>query len=74
MTAGKEHGGKREGAGRKPLPDDQKRVQITAIVSPHTLAALTKMKAKGEGWGTVIDRIIRDYGDEYQGESQDAVS
>lgn len=53
------HGGKREGAGRKPLPIDQKKVNMTIKVKPETAKALReKAKKENMGIGTLIESLL----------------
>lgn len=53
------HGGKREGAGRKPLPIDQKKVNMTIKVRPDVADKLRR-RAKEEkvSIGTVIENLL----------------
>lgn len=51
------HGGKREGAGRKPI--DNRRVTLNARVLPSTLTTLRqKADEGGISLGAVIDRLV----------------
>lgn len=52
-------GGKREGAGRKPISADAKRVTFTCRVKPETKAMIDTLKANGKNIGTIIDRAIK---------------
>lgn len=52
-------GGQRPGAGRKPVPD--KRVRLTAYVTPRTMKVLTGMSEDlGKSVGQIIDKFIED--------------
>jgi hypothetical protein len=42
MTNKPKHGGARKGAGRKPLPDDQKKVKMTIAFSPEIAEILRR--------------------------------
>jgi hypothetical protein len=52
------HGGKREGAGRKPLPEQERRVQIAATVAPITADWLLAQRRPELGIGRVIDDLV----------------
>lgn len=55
-------GGKREGAGRKPVPD--KRVRLTAYVTPKTMKALNGMSEDLEKpIGQIIDELMKGIGE-----------
>lgn len=54
----KRHGGRREGAGRKPAPEGSQRIYITVRVAPATYQALKALEVGDEGLGRVIDRLI----------------
>ena len=49
-------GGRREGAGRKPLPEDQRRVQLCVYVRPETRAWLQSYHLEA---GTLLDILSR---------------
>lgn len=50
-------GGSRPGAGRKPVPD--KRMRLTAYVTPRTMKVLTGMSEDlGKPIGQIIDKFI----------------
>lgn len=51
-------GGKREGAGRKALPPEERKVQRTVIFAPETLAWLEARSSANESIGHVIDRLV----------------
>jgi hypothetical protein len=52
-------GGKRQGAGRKRLPPDQKRVPLTIKLSRKNFDRLTFLaKASGQSKTGVIERVI----------------
>lgn len=54
-------GGKREGAGRKPVPD--KRVRLTAYVTTKTMKVLAGMSEDlNVPVGQIIDNFIKDGG------------
>lgn len=40
-------GGKRPGAGRKAIPQEQKRVQVSVTVSPETKAKIAQLRREG---------------------------
>lgn len=49
------------GGGRKPLPDDQKRVTMSASVAPETKKAITaQAKAAGVSVGVLLDQTFVD--------------
>lgn len=53
-------GGKREGAGRKPVQD--KRIILSARVNAETIAVLDGLaEREGKGRGEMLDMIIMDY-------------
>lgn len=52
-------GGKRSGAGRKPVPPEAQRVSLTVRVLPKTKAFLDAMKdSDGRSYGKLIDEIV----------------
>lgn len=53
-------GGYRENGGRKPLPEDERRVTVTARVLPETYDKIKMMKEE-EGFklGQAIDRMMK---------------
>ena len=52
-------GGKREGAGRKPMPVEQKRVDLTMKIKPSVAAYIRKeAKEQGISIGKFIEYII----------------
>ena len=52
-------GGKREGAGRKPVPLKEQRVSLTVRVLPRTKAVLDELKdSNGRSYGKLIDEIV----------------
>lgn len=52
------HGGKREGAGRKPLPPEQRKVRITAVITAGTAALLRASRHRDEHIGETLDRLV----------------
>ena len=55
-------GGSRPGAGRKPVPD--KRVRLTAYVTPRTMKALNGMSEDLEKpIGQIIDELMKGIGE-----------
>lgn len=57
-------GGKREGAGRKPVPEGNKRVRLTAYVSPKTMKALNGMSEDlQKPVGQIIDELMKGIGE-----------
>ena len=55
-------GGTRPGAGRKPVPD--KRVRLTAYVTPKTMKALNGMSEDLEKpIGQIIDELMKGIGE-----------
>lgn len=55
-------GGSRPGAGRKPVPD--KRVRLTAYVTPKTMKALNGMSEDLEKpIGQIIDELMKGIGE-----------
>lgn len=56
-------GGFRPGAGRKPVPEEEKRVRLTAYVTPKTLKALNGMSEDLEKpVGQIIDELMKGIG------------
>lgn len=52
-------GGKREGAGRKALPIDQKKVNMTIKVKPDVAKELRgRAKEEGVSIGTIIENLL----------------
>lgn len=52
-------GGKREGAGRKPLPQEQKKVNITIKVKPEIAVKLReRVKNEGQSIGDIIESLL----------------
>lgn len=52
-------GGKRWGAGRKPMPLEEQRVSLTVRVLPRTKAVLDAIKdSNGRSYGKLIDEIV----------------
>lgn len=57
-------GGFRPGAGRKPVPEDEKRVRLTAYVTPRAMKALTGMSEDlDKPVGQVIEALLEKKGD-----------
>ncbi|MDF2434890.1 MAG: hypothetical protein JWP44_4521 [Mucilaginibacter sp.] len=54
----KQHGGRRDGAGRKPMPAEQRKVHISAKIDPATAAAIKAERRPDEPLGAAIDRLI----------------
>lgn len=54
----KKRGGKREGAGRKPLPASERKIQKTVILAPETVAQLEADTRPEESLGQTIDRMV----------------
>lgn len=50
--------GRIAGAGRKPLPPEQRKVRVQWFVSPATVSALEARALPGEGLGVTLDRLI----------------
>lgn len=54
-------GGKREGCGRKPMAEDDKRVRLTIRIAPETKEALPLLKARGISIGKEIDKLVMEF-------------
>lgn len=52
------HGGKRVGAGRKPLPLIDRKVRKTVSISLIAIAAVEERRATGENFSAALDRIL----------------
>ena len=53
-------GGRREGSGRKPLPEEKRRIRISVRVYPETWAKLKeKAKFHGDNPGQYLDRLMK---------------
>ena len=60
--AEKNHGGRREGAGRKAA-GEAPRVPLSARVEPRTLERIAELaEAQGVSKGVLIDKIVENYG------------
>lgn len=51
-------GGARIGAGRKPLPDDQKRIRVQVLLHPSTVAAL---KTTGKNLSEAVRALVEQH-------------
>lgn len=54
-------GGRRDGAGRKPTPPENKRVTVTVKVAPETRKKLDELKARGCKIGRIIDLAVEEF-------------
>lgn len=54
MTAG----GKREGAGKPRIPEDQKRVNQSFRISPETAKLCKELRAAGYQTGRLVDDLL----------------
>lgn len=54
----KQHGGKRSGAGRKPLPLIERRVKRSVSLSLTAVEAVEERRLPGEEFSTTLDRIL----------------
>ena len=64
-------GGKRQGAGRKPINPKEKKVQLSVSVSPDTKETVKFLRDKGHDVNKYIERCItslymRDFEDTYK--------
>lgn len=64
-----EWGGKREGAGRKPLGDDPKNLSITLCISQSTKDTIAKLKPilkeDGLSVSTLFEKLVKDTAEYY---------
>jgi hypothetical protein len=51
-------GGKRQGAGRKPIDPKEKKVQVSISVSPDTKDTIRELREKGYDVNKYIERCI----------------
>lgn len=51
-------GGKRAGAGRKPIDPKEKRVQTTISVSQKTKEGIRQLRLKGVAIGHEVDKLV----------------
>lgn len=51
-------GGKREGAGKPPLPEEKKRKNMTLRLAPETIIRLASIRQAGYQPGRVIDDLV----------------
>lgn len=54
-------GGKRVGAGRKPMTEDKKKVQVTIYLKPETRELLKSLSKENEPLGDLIERLVNEY-------------
>lgn len=54
-------GGKRVGAGRKPMTEDKKKVQVTIYLKPETREMLKALSRDNEPMGDLIERLVNEY-------------
>ena len=64
-------GGKRQGAGRKPIDPKEKKVQVSISVSPDTKDTIRELREKGYDVNKYIERCIvglymRDFEETYK--------
>lgn len=52
------HGGKREGAGRKPMPLELIKVKKSVTLSLAAIQAIEERQHEGEEFSTALDRIL----------------
>ena len=52
-------GGARPGSGRKPLPEDAKKITISFRVSSETKEALQELRANGVDINAELERMVR---------------
>lgn len=55
------HGGKRPGAGRKPMKEEKKKVQVTIYLKPETREMLKSLSRDNEPLGDLIERLVNEY-------------
>jgi len=51
-------GGKRPGAGRKPVPADERRVLLSLRVAPATFEHIERARRDDEPLGRTLDRLL----------------
>ena len=56
----KNNGGAREGAGRKPIPQEMKRVSKTFSVSPESARRIDALRAKKVDVGLRVEKAIEE--------------
>lgn len=54
----KQHGGKRQGAGRKPLPLAERKVKKSVTLSLVAIEAVNERAHPNEDFSTALDRIL----------------
>ena len=52
---------KKKTAGRKPLPDEERRLRLNARVLPKTLAALRRFGTRYDSVGKGVDTIVKEW-------------
>ena len=52
------HGGKRSGAGRKPLPLAERKVKKSVSLSLTAIEAIAERQQEGEDFSSALDRIL----------------
>ena len=55
------YGGKRPGAGRKPMIPGEKKVQMTITILPKTRERIRLMRKRGIKIGEVVDEVVEQY-------------
>lgn len=55
------HGGKRAGAGRKPMTEEKKKVQVTIYLKPETKEMLKDLSKDNEPMGDLIERLVNEH-------------
>lgn len=55
------HGGKRAGAGRKPMTEEKKKVQVSIYLKPETREMLKSLSRDNEPLGDLIERLVNEY-------------
>lgn len=58
VSQAEHRGGKRPGAGRKPLPPGERKVRRMVWLRPRTAAFLDAVRLPDETYGEAIDRLI----------------
>lgn len=53
------HGGKRAGAGRKPIPEDERMLRTTVWLTQEEISTLTALGEESDGPGGKITKGIR---------------
>lgn len=53
-----DHGGKREGAGRKPKRPEQRKVKIGVPFDPDLIEWIEGQQKEGEKFGTAVNRLL----------------